>query len=101
MCKVNPVNSCAGHLVLPNGHVLVAGGDNVDLNPPFLTNGLQSVRDYNPDAPSYTLPVTLPTGRWYPTLVTLPDGRILIVGGSQVCCTSCSISPVAAPFCHG
>ncbi|KAK9832391.1 hypothetical protein WJX74_008758 [Apatococcus lobatus] len=75
---------CAGHLVLPNGHVLIAGGDNVDLNPPFLTNGLQSVRDYNPDEPSYTLPETLPTGRWYPTLVTLPDGHILIAGGSQV-----------------
>lgn len=72
--------------MLPNGHVLIAGGDNVDLDPPFLTNGLQSLRDYNPDDPSYTLPAMLPTGRWYPTLVTLPDGHILIAGGSQVSC---------------
>ena len=74
----------AGHTVMPNGHVLVAGGDNVDLNPPFLVNGLQTVRDYDPAGPSYTVPATLPTGRWYPSLLTLPDGIILIVGGSLV-----------------
>ena len=69
---------------MPNGQGLIAGGDNVDLMAPFLTNGFFSIRIFNPFGPSYSLGPNMPTGRWYPTLATLPDGTILIVGGAQV-----------------
>lgn len=74
----------AGHLVLPNGNGLIVGGDNIDLVDPFLTNGFFSVRIIDPFGPSYTLGPNLPTGRWYPTLITMPDGTILIMGGVSV-----------------
>ncbi|KAK9863993.1 hypothetical protein WJX84_007490 [Apatococcus fuscideae] len=74
---------CSGHLIMPNGQGLIAGGDNVDLMAPFLTNGFFSIRIFNPFGPSYSLGPNMPTGRWYPTLATLPDGTILIVGGAQ------------------
>ena len=69
---------------MPNGNGLIAGGDNVDLMAPFLTNGFFSIRIFNPFGPSYSLGPNMPTGRWYPTLATLADGTILIMGGSQV-----------------
>ncbi|KAK9863598.1 hypothetical protein WJX84_001727 [Apatococcus fuscideae] len=75
---------CSGHVVLPDGNPLIVGGDNIDLDGDFLTNGLKAVREYNYSTTSISNPIELPTGRWYPTLVTLPNGLILIVGGSQV-----------------
>lgn len=81
----------AGNLILPNGNGLVAGGDNVDLNDGFLTNGFFSLRIFNPFGPSYSLGPNMPTGRWYPTLATLADGTVLIMGGAQVSClNSCT-----------
>ena len=74
----------AGHLVLPNGNGLVVGGDNVDLSDPFLTNGFFSVRIINPFGQTNTLAPNMPTGRWYPSLLTMPDANILIAGGVQV-----------------
>ncbi len=74
----------AGHVIMPNGNGLIAGGDNVDLTAPFLTNGFFSIRIFNPFGPSYSLGPNMPTGRWYPTLATLPNGNILIMGGAQV-----------------
>ncbi|KAK9865436.1 hypothetical protein WJX84_005926 [Apatococcus fuscideae] len=74
---------CAGHLVLPNGNGLVVGGDNVDLVDPFLTNGFPSVRIIDPFGQTNTLAPNMPTGRWYPSLLTMPDATILIMGGVQ------------------
>ena len=82
----SPLCARAGNLILPNGNGLVAGGDNVDLNDGFLTNGFFSLRIFNPFGPSYSLGPNMPTGRWYPTLATLADGTVLIMGGAQVSC---------------
>ena len=70
--------------MLPNGNGLVVGGDNVDLSDPFLTNGFFSVRIIDPFGQTNTLAPNMPTGRWYPTLLTMPDGTIFIAGGVQV-----------------
>ncbi|KAK9859825.1 hypothetical protein WJX84_003157 [Apatococcus fuscideae] len=78
---VGQSGAIAIHAILTaNNHALLM----MRPDPTYPDDSLASVRDYNPDEPSYTLPETLPTGRWYPTLVTLPDGHILIAGGSQV-----------------
>lgn len=76
--------SSAGHIILPNGLGLVAGGDKDDLSWPFLTNGLASTRIVDPFQASYTLGPGLPSSRWYPSLLTLADSNILIMGGAQV-----------------
>lgn len=70
--------------MLPNGNGLVVGGDNVDLSDPFLTNGFFSVRIIDPFGQTNTLAPNMPTGRWYPSLLTMPDANILIAGGVQV-----------------
>ena len=74
----------AGHVIMPNGLGLVVGGDNGDLSWPFLTNGLSSLRIIDPFQASYTLGPELPSSRWYPSLLTLADGNILVMGGAQV-----------------
>ena len=63
---------------------LFAGGDDGNLSWPFLTNGLASLRIFNPFRASYSLGPSLPSGRWYPSLLTLADGTILIMGGAKV-----------------
>lgn len=66
---------CAGHTVLPDGRMLVAGGE---LRKP----GLKALHTVEPGHPSVWRHVTnLAAGRWYPTLVVLPDGRAIIIGG--------------------
>ncbi len=74
---------CSAQLVLPGtGNVLLAGGDrtagagsnnvaNADINV-FETSSAELVR----------LPRTLNRVRWYPTMTTLSDGRVLIQGGA-------------------
>lgn len=73
---------------MPNGLGLLVGGDNGGLSWPFLTNGLTSVRIIDPFKASYMLGPELPSSRWYPSLLTLGNGNILIMGGAQVghCC---------------
>lgn len=82
---------------MPNGNGLVAGGDNMDLNYGFLTNGFFSLRIFNPFGPSYSLGPHMPTGRWNPTLATLADGTVLIMGGAQVSCQNCDIQELCPP----
>lgn len=59
----------------------VAGGDNLNLYPGFLENGLFDVRHFSFPG-SISTPAEMGVARWYPTVVTLPDGTSLIAGGS-------------------
>lgn len=60
---------------------MIAGGDNLNLVPGFLENGLFDVRHF--DFPgSISTPAEMGSARWYPTMLTLPDGTSLIAGGS-------------------
>ncbi len=79
---------CGGQAQLPDGRVLVAGGN---LAYPTGDGSPQSGRGYKGAAwVSIFDPFTetwerhgedMVHGRWYPTLTTLSDGRVLIVGG--------------------
>ena len=58
-------------------------GDNLNLNPPFLTEGNQAVRVFNPLTRDISVVSKLERGRWYPSVMTLSDGNLLILGGMQ------------------
>ena len=63
--------------------VLPAGGDDLNLNPPFLTNGIQAVRVFDPLTRKIELVAELDRGRWYASVMTMADGNLLVLGGVQ------------------
>lgn len=70
---------CAGHSVLSDGTVLIAGGHIID------GWGITDSYIYNPyDGPNGTFYQKghMAEARWYPTVTTLPDGRAIAVSGS-------------------
>ena len=69
---------CAGHVLLPDGRLFVAGGHKQAYE------GLTSTRLLNPLAGSWTAGPDMSRARWYPTTTTLADGRVLIVSGDSI-----------------
>jgi hypothetical protein len=67
---------CAGHSLLDDGRVLVAGGHHAD------GAGLDQTTLYDPVRNTWTPSAVMNQGRWYPTLTTLNDGSVLILAGS-------------------
>jgi galactose oxidase len=73
----NPINLfCSGHTFLEDGRLLVTGGHLFD------SQGLNTTTFYDPFADKWTPGPTMNNGRWYPTAVTLPDGRAFVISGS-------------------
>ena len=74
---------CCGHAMLPDGNILLAGGtllyDDVSANGLWL--GPKTAWIYNVAAGSFRTVQDMKHGRWYPTLVTLADGKVLTVNG--------------------
>jgi hypothetical protein len=70
---------CAGHVHLPDGRILVAGG--------HLDNdiGLRDTNIFNPTTRQWTRVASMLEPRWYPTLTVLPDGRVLAMSGETAC----------------
>lgn len=66
---------CAGHALLPDGRLLVAGGHIVD----FV--GLAKTSVYDPVANTWTRAPDMNAGRWYPTVTALANGDALVVSG--------------------
>lgn len=85
---------CAGHSFLGDGRLVVAGGthrydwgvpNRLRTSPlrylakPFA--GLEQTYLFDPKDENWTRAEDMRAGRWYPTLVTLGDGRVLAVAG--------------------
>lgn len=69
---------CAGHTLLPDGRALVGGGTSA-YGPGF--KGSKALYAFNFSTEQYDVLPPLEVGRWYPTAVTGPDGRVLFVAG--------------------
>lgn len=74
---------CSGHSFLADGRLLIAGGT-------FAYHSGQDARDwkgsarayvFDPLAEEYQAMPDMAAGRWYPTLVTLGDGRVYATSG--------------------
>lgn len=66
---------CAGHVFLPDGRLLVAGGHITDEHGLAGTN----LFDFRTNGWSEASPMA--RGRWYPTTTELADGRVLVLAG--------------------
>ena len=95
---------CSGHCFLPDGRLLVIGGQSTFNYPHvifFTAIGIlplilklirkeaadHDIHIYNPDEPNLKLQWKrhlpgMSKARWYPTCATLPDGKALIVSGT-------------------
>ena len=78
---------CAGHCLLPDGNVLIAGGtanyDREKDNPhrPYHFTGIANCYIFNWRSESWSSVASMRYARWYPTLLPLADGRVLTVSG--------------------
>jgi hypothetical protein len=70
---------CSGVTVLSDGRVLVAGGQ-VDLT---IGAGVRDVSIFDPVTESWSRGSRMVKARYYPSVVELPDGRVLAVAGSD------------------
>jgi hypothetical protein len=71
---------CAGHTFLSDGRVLVAGGTLVYQDNPLFT-GRNDCVIFDPATEQWSFTASMAHGRWYPTLITLGDGRVLAASG--------------------
>jgi hypothetical protein len=76
---------CAGQAPLPTGNVLIAGGtldyDIAADNCNGKWHGLRSAYEFNWSSQTLTKVSSMIRGRWYPTCVTLPNGKVMVTGG--------------------
>lgn len=67
---------CSGHAFLPDGRLLVTGGAIVD------ADGLKNASLYDPVGNDWTAVDDMNAGRWYPTVLALANGDMLVASGS-------------------
>ncbi|KAJ3215973.1 hypothetical protein HDU67_010129 [Dinochytrium kinnereticum] len=87
---------CGGGMLLPDGKMMVLGGAENYTEMGGLLDGMKAIRLLSPsgsagkfgsqdwvDDPSNSK-ISLASKRWYPSVVMLPEGRMLIIGGTIV-----------------
>lgn len=68
---------CAGHSFLADGRLLVAGGT-LGFNP---TRGPKTAYIFDSFTEQWIQVEDMRAGRWYPSNITLPDGRVITISG--------------------
>jgi hypothetical protein len=74
MIDVNEMLFCAGHTLMADGTLMIAGGHHMD------DAGIKVTYFYGQSG-SFTRGPDMANGRWYPTLTALPDGNVLTMAG--------------------
>ncbi|MDQ3136762.1 MAG: hypothetical protein M3Q93_04145, partial [Gemmatimonadota bacterium] len=74
LSQVDTMLFCAGHTLMPDGSLMVSGGHRQD------DAGLAVTNFFSADG-VWTKGPDMAHGRWYPTVTTLPDGRMLTMAG--------------------
>ncbi|MBD2664119.1 hypothetical protein B6N60_03740 [Richelia sinica FACHB-800] len=74
---------CSGHLQLADGNVLVIGGTG-RYYPGGAFTGSRQVNLYNWQTGKWSTLGQLKQGRWYPSLIPLADGKIVIFSGLKL-----------------
>ena len=74
---ISEIMFCSGHSWLPDGRLLVSGGGT--------GNGLGHTNSdiFDPATASWIPGPTMNYARWYPTVTTLPDGRVVTMAGAD------------------
>ncbi len=74
---------CAGHAFLPDGELLVAGGNTAYPGPATNNANAGSPKTYvfDPVTSKYVAKPDMAVARWYPTVVELGSGNLFTVGG--------------------
>jgi hypothetical protein len=70
---------CSGHVPLPNGNILTAGGHSTNAG----ELGIHATYEYDPSANTWAHTNDMAYARWYPTLTPLSDGRVVILSGQS------------------
>jgi galactose oxidase-like protein len=74
--KVTQSLWCTGHAFLADGRLLAMGGAGNSMN-----TAVTASWAFNPHSKSWVKDSDMKNKRWYPTGVTLPDGRVLTISG--------------------
>jgi Kelch motif protein len=87
--------------LLPDGHVLVAGGrcnghGYYNCTPGDYANPLSSAELYNPATGRWTRTGSMRTGRAYDTATLLRDGKVLVAGGQAYCTDGVCVDTASA-----
>ena len=92
---------CSEHCLLPDGRLFVSGGQSTNNHPVFVVLSAltilpavlklfrreaadHDIHTFDPDKEEwhYHRDIKMPKARWYPTCVTLPDGKAMMVSGT-------------------
>jgi hypothetical protein len=71
---------CSGHSFLPDGRLLISGGNN---DPQVALNGIPDITIFDPVTLSWSRSSPMRHGRWYPTNTTLANGDVVILAGKD------------------
>jgi hypothetical protein len=82
---------CSDHTFLPDGRVLAAGGTAYYQDPEVADTGLgvveleglSNARVYDPTTNRWSQTGSMNVGRWYPSLVTLGNGKVFVASGVE------------------
>jgi WD40 repeat protein len=70
---------CAGHALMADGNLMVSGGHKLDDRGLDVTH----IFDWQTEQWNSSPLPKMAKGRWYPTVTTLPDGRLVTVAGKD------------------
>lgn len=79
---------CADQVQMADGRILATGGTDYYQDPRLTDNlgvieleGLKNTRIFDPASNTWSQTGSMNYGRWYPSIVTMPDGKVMVGGG--------------------